>query len=145
MSAYRRIPDMVQRCVERVLMTQSRHLAPPLLYHRGSVDIAVGRENDVAGDLREWLENPGLGKYADCQNSWRQVAHSRSDSARITPRSQYVPYTAEGKIPPPGASFGPRRGRTGQVRSDKGEITPWQRIFPKLSILTVPATMRFSQ
>ncbi len=24
MSAYRRIPDMVQRCVERVLMTQSR-------------------------------------------------------------------------------------------------------------------------
>jgi hypothetical protein len=31
------------------------------------------------------------------------------------------------------------------VRSDKGEITRWQRIFPKLSVLTVPATMWFGQ
>jgi len=31
---------------------------------------------------------------------------------------------------------------TGQVRSDKGEITRWQKIFPKLSVLTVPSTMR---
>ena len=35
-------------------LTLSRHLAPPLLYHRGSIDIAVGREK------RRGRRHPGM-------------------------------------------------------------------------------------